>query len=163
MAPSVKTTDSAWYKKPTDPNMGHTIPGCTDYSPNHKVVLKNLPNFAHTYEKRFRLRNASLAAASQRPHSYDDPAKRTFSRSNSGSFGRATRFTKRKDSKGLNKVSLMQTVTSPDTTAVLPQQKSTLKTFGTLNPSALQTEDSQCGRPGPTDYETRIDSCTQPV
>ena len=68
-----------------------TTPGCTDYSPNNNVILKKEPGYAPQTSKRF-FKPDSRKDNPDRPHVYEDPNARTFRRSNSGSFGRATRF-----------------------------------------------------------------------
>lgn len=81
------TSNGSRFMPPKD-----SIPGCTDYSPKHETVKRKLPRFAPTREKRFRMTVRRLAEAGERPHSYESPDSRNFMRSNSGSFGRATRF-----------------------------------------------------------------------
>ena len=70
---------------------GETTPGCTDYSPNYNAVLKKLPGQAIQTSRRF-FKPVDKTKTPDRPHVYEDPNQRTFRRSNSGSFGRATRF-----------------------------------------------------------------------
>ena len=66
-------------------------PGCTDYSPNHCSILKKEPGYAIQHAQRF-YEPRSFKDFPSRPHVYEDPNKRTFRRSNSGSFTRAPRF-----------------------------------------------------------------------
>lgn len=81
-------------------------PGCTDYSPNHKSVLKKEPGYAPQTAIRWNTAKFKAEAAA-RPHVYEDPNKRTFRRSNSGSFNRAARFKSPIDS-GAIKAYLLQ-------------------------------------------------------
>ena len=72
-------------------NLEQNTPGCTDYTPNTKAILKKEPTYAPQTSARFFKPNMTGSQA-DRPHSYEDPNQRTFRRSNSGSFSRARRF-----------------------------------------------------------------------
>lgn len=67
-------------------------PSCADYSPNHLAVTKQLARPAATKEQRFRIEERRLEQVESRPHSYEDPSKKRYAISNSGSFTRAVRF-----------------------------------------------------------------------
>jgi hypothetical protein len=71
--------------------MEQATPGCTDYTPNTKAVLKKEPTYAPQTSARFFKPNMTGTQV-DRPHVYEDPNQRTFRRSNSGSFSRAKRF-----------------------------------------------------------------------
>jgi len=75
-------------------------PGCTDYSPNHQSILKKEPGYAVQNATRF-YEPKEKHVLTNRPHVYEDPNRRTFRRSNSGSFNRAARFKSPVDSSAI--------------------------------------------------------------
>ena len=70
---------------------GEATPGCTDYTPRVEKVLRQEPCYAPQRAARW-FEQSGKEGLKHRPHVYEDPNKRTFRRSNSGSFNRAKRF-----------------------------------------------------------------------